>query len=350
MLVSLIVMRCLLSRLSLVSVVLLVTSCGGNGSAPTTPTTPPPPTYSVTATVFYDEDGNGRLDGQERVRVPGVEVVIGSASAKSAPATGQAIVSGIPEGPAAVGVRIETVPAYFQPRQVPSIQVPGPTEVQIPLTLPIGNNHANLYLGYGDSITKGDGSSDGQGYVLKLRQLLVGQVGRADVRAWGREADTSEESGEVAIVRKTLSWYDPAYTLILLGTNDWHGCKSLPPSQCYTIESLRTIVETVKEWQSLPVIGTIPPANPAIAPRSRNEWIDTMNALIKAMAHQENVAVADLNAEFKAAGSLPPLFDDDVHPNDAGYQVMAQGWTKGITGARSATASSRQRFGFSFGR
>jgi len=40
----------------------------------------------------------------------------------------------------------------------------------------------------------------------------------------------------VAVVRKTLGWYDPAYTLILLGTNDWHTCKSLPPSQCYTIE------------------------------------------------------------------------------------------------------------------
>ena len=75
-----------------------------------------------------------------------------------------------------------------------------------------------------------------------------------------------------------------------------------------------------------------------------------MNELIKALARQQNVAVADLNAEFKAAGNLPSLFDDDVHPNDAGYQVLAQGWMKGITGARSATASSRRRFGFSLGR
>ena len=115
-------------------------------------------------------------------------------------------------------------------------------------------------------------------------------------------------------MRKTLGWYDPAYTLILLGTNDWHTCKNLPPSQCYTIDSLRNIVETVKDWQSLPVLGTLPPANPAIAPRSRNEWNDTMNALIKPLARQQNVAVADLNAEFVAAGNLPSLFDDDVHP------------------------------------
>jgi lysophospholipase L1-like esterase len=339
-----------LRRLSLVTAVVLTSSCGG--SSPTTPTTttPPPPTYSVTATVFYDENENGRLDANEHVRLPGVEVVIGSASARSAPATGQAVVSGIPEGPAAVGLRIETVPAYFQPKQVPSIQVPGTTQVEIPLTLPIGTNHPNLYLGYGDSITKGDGSSDGKGYTLKLQTLLVGQLARADVRAWGREADTSEDSGETVVVRNTLRWYDPAYTLILLGTNDWHTCKSLQPSQCYTIDSLRNIVEIVREWQSLPVLGTILPANPAIAPRQRNEWIDAMNPLIKALARQENVAVADLNAEFVAAGNLPSLFDDDVHPNDAGYQVLAQGWMKGITAGRSTTASSRRRFGFSLGR
>ncbi len=350
MLVSVTVMRRFLLWLSLASLSLLVTSCGGSGSPPTGPTTTPPPGHSVTATVFYDEDGNGQLGTQERVRVPGVEVVIGSASARTVAVTGQAVVSGISEGLAAVGVRIETVPAYFQPRAVPSIQVPGTAEVSIPLTLPIGNNHANRYLGYGDSITKGENSSDGKGYEAKLQVLLVGQLGRAEVHNWGRDADTSQESGEVAVVRKTLRWYDPAYTLILLGTNDWHGCKSLPPSQCFTIESLRTIVETVKDWQSLPVLGTLPPVNPAIAPASRNTWTDTMNELIKQLAREQNVAVADLNAEFKAAGNLPSLFDDDVHPNDAGYQVLAQGWMKGVTAARSVTASSRRRFGFSIER
>jgi hypothetical protein len=37
-----------------------------------------------------------------------------------------------------------------------------------------------------------------------------------------------------------------------------------------------------------------------------------------------------------------------VHPNDAGYQVLAQGWFKAITRARSAAASSSPRFGFPF--
>jgi lysophospholipase L1-like esterase len=327
---------------------LFLASCGGSGGPPTIPTTPPPPTYTVTATVFYDENENGRLDAQEHVRVPGVEVSIGAASAVSASATGQAVVSGISEGPAAVGVRLATVPAYYRVTQVPSIQVPGPAAVQIPLTLEIGNNHANLYLGIGDSITSGDGSGDGQGYRGKLQALLVGQLGRADVRTWGREGTNSAEGASVT--RKTLRWYDPAYTLILYGTNDWQECKNLPVAECYTIDSLRSMVEDTKGWSSLPVLGTILPANPKVAPASRNQWIDDMNARIKAMAHQEGVAVADLNAAFKAAADLPSLYDDDIHPNDAGYEVLAQGWLKGITGARSTTASSRSRFGFSLGR
>ncbi len=346
MLVCVTDMKRLLPWLSLVTVVLLLSSCGG--SSPTTPTTttPPPPTYSVTATVFYDENENGRLDAQERVRVPGVEVVIGSASAASAPLTGQAIVSGLSEGPAAVGVQIASVPAYFRPKQVPSIQVPGTAQVEIPLTLDIGNNHANLYLGVGDSITSGDGSSDGAGYRNRLQALLHAELGAGDVRTWGRSGTNSAEGASV--MRKTLRWYDPAYTLILYGTNDWQECKNRPVTECYTIDSLRSMVEDTKGWSSLPVLATILPANPKVAPRERNEWIDQMNVQIKAMAAQQQVLVADVNAAFKAnSAGLAPLFSDDVHPNDAGYQVLAQAWFGAITRARSAPASSAHRsFGF----
>jgi lysophospholipase L1-like esterase len=334
--------------LYLLPLTVLLTACGGSGGPPTMPTTPPPPTYTVTATVFYDENENGRLDAQERVRVPGVQVAIGSASATSAALTGQAVVSGIAEGPAAVGVNIGTVPAYFHVKQVPSIQVPGPAAVEIPLSLEIGNNHPNLYLGVGDSITKGEGSSDSQGYKDKLQTLLHGQLGPADVRTWGRDGTNSAEGASVMM--KTLRWYDPAYTLILYGTNDWQECKDPDPRLCYTLDKLRSMVEDVKGFNSLPVLATILPANPKIAPRERNEWIDKTNAQIKAMAHQEGVAVADANAEFKAAADLSSLYSDDIHPNDAGYDALAQAWLKGIVGARSTTASSRSRFGFSLGR
>ena len=335
-------------RLAALTCSLAGAACGGGGSTPAGPSEPPVPTYSVTATVFYDQNGNGQLDGNEAVRVPGVEVVIGTGTGTSAPGTGQAVVTGIREGAQTVAVRTESLPPYFQAAAAPaSIQVPGPTEVRIPLTLPIGDNHPNLYLGLGDSITFGDGSSDGLGYVLKLQNLLGPHFGRAEVRAIGRQGDSSAETAEVT--RRTLRDHDPAYTLILLGTNDWQDqtCQKQAPAACYTIDALRSIVEDVKDWDSLPVLATIIPANPAMAPAGRNAWYDDMNVRIKALAQEQKVALADLNADFKAAGSLPALFADDVHPNDAGYQVMAQGWWKAITRARSAAASSSPRFGFS---
>jgi lysophospholipase L1-like esterase len=324
-------------------------ACGG-GSTSSGPTTPTVPTYSVTATVFYDQNGNGQLDASEATRVPGVQVVIGTGTGTSAAGTGQAVVTGIQEGTLTAAVRTESVPAYFQPPSPFPIQVPATADIRIPLTLPIGNNYPNLYLGYGDSITYGDGSSDKQGYVLKLQNLLGGHLGRAEVKAWGRPGTNSAEGATRTKV--TMRWYNPAYLLILYGTNDWQDqtCQNQGPAACFTIDSLRSMIEDAKDYETLPVLATIIPGNPARVPAGRNAWNDDMNARIKALAGQQNVTLADLNAEFKAAGNLSALFADDVHPNDAGYQVMAQGWFKAITRSRSAAASSSPRFGFAFGR
>jgi lysophospholipase L1-like esterase len=326
---------------------LLLASCGGGSSSgPSGPSGTPVPTYSLTATVFYDENGNGLLDPQEGVRVPGVEVVVGTGAGTSASGTGVATVTGIQAGALTAAVRTESLPTYFQPSAGIPVQVPGSAPVQIPLTLPIGGNNTNLYLGMGDSITNGDGSSDGEGYRLKLQALLGPYFGRAEVRTFGREGDSSAETAEVT--RKTLGWFDPAYTLVLLGTNDWQDqvCQTQGPDACFTIDSLASIVEDIKDWESLPVLGTIPPVNPSLAPAGRNEWIDQMNVRIKALAQQQQALLADVNAEFKAAGSLPGLFADDVHPNDAGYDVLARAWFKAITRSRSAATSASHRFGF----
>jgi lysophospholipase L1-like esterase len=326
---------------------LAAAACGG-GSTSSGPSDPSVPTYSVAVTVFYDQNENGQLDAGEAARVPGVEVVIGTGSGTSASGTGLASVTGVREGALSVGVRPESLPAYYQAPSPAPIQVPGATEARIGLTLPIGDNNPHRYLGVGDSITAGDGSSDGQGYRAKLENLLGPYFARAEVQTRGRQGDSSAETAEV--MRRTLRDHNPAYTLVLLGTNDWHDqtCQLGGPAECFTIESLRKIVDDIRIWRSLPVLGTITPVNPLYSTPARDAFYDQTNVLIKALAREENVALADLNADFKAAGSLGALFTDDVHPNDAGYQVLAQGWFKAITRARSAAASSSPRFGFRF--
>ena len=75
-----------------------------------------------------------------------------------------------------------------------------------------------------------------------------------------------------------------------------------------------------------------------------------MNGAIQALGREQGVPVADINAAFRAQGSLPALFVDDVHPNDAGYDVIAEAWFDAITRSRSASSSKRGRFDFSIGR
>ena len=86
-----------LGRLGALASGLFAVACGGGGT-PSGPSEPPVPTYSVTATVFYDQNGNGQLDSSENTRVPGVEVVVGTGTGTSAPGTGIASVTGIREG------------------------------------------------------------------------------------------------------------------------------------------------------------------------------------------------------------------------------------------------------------
>ena len=53
------------------------------------------------------------------------------------------------------------------------------------------------------------------------------------------------------------------------------------------------------------------------------------------MAAAEGAFVVDLNQAFKNQPSLPALFDDHVHPNAAGYEVIAQGFFEAIAHGRS---------------
>jgi lysophospholipase L1-like esterase len=324
-------------------------ACGGGSHSPTTPTATPTPGYSVNVTVFYDENGNGQLNPGEAARVPDVDVVIGSGTGKTARNTGVAVVTGVHEGAQTVNLRTESLPTYYQPGPPIPVQVPGTADVNYPVTLPIGQNNASVYLGYGDSITSGDGSSDGKGYAPRLQGLLGPYFGRAEVETWGRQGTMSREGA--TRTRTTLGWFHPAYLLIHYGTNDWNdqACQNQGTAACFTIDSLRQMVEDAKSVDTLPVLATLIPVNPAIAPAGRNTWTDDMNVLIKALAREQGVMLADLNAAFKAQPSLPPLYVDHVHPNDAGYDVMAQGWFAAITQARSAAAAASHgpRFGFS---
>jgi lysophospholipase L1-like esterase len=317
---------------------LCVTACGGGS-----PSAPPPPTstFDLVAIVFYDENGNGLRDTGEIVHLPDVELQVGSRSGRSDQA-GRTVITGVPAGQPTVGVRAPTLPPFFTgpgsgiPATVPQ---PAGADVMVPLTLPIGSNVPNTYMGFGDSITAGEGSSDDEGYRDRLRSKLVQRLGRATVLNEGIPG-TRTPAG-VQRIDQSLQARRPAYTLILYGTNDWNvnECKTAFP--CFTIDNLRQMVRAARFFRSLPLLATIPPCNVGQDDRAtpeRQDWIHRMDELIRVAAREEGAVLVDIEAAMLRQPSLAALFVDHIHPNDAGYEVIATEFFNAIT--RPATTGA----------
>lgn len=317
---------------------LFVAACGGGG-----PTGPDPaaPRHPVALTVFYDENGDGIAEATENARVPDVAVEIAGQSGTSAKVTGETTVPNVPGGRHTIGLRPGTVPPYYRlSGAAPAVDVPQGAPGTVALTLPIGGNRANRYLAFGDSITEGLGSRDLDGYRGPLQDALQRHFGRGVVEADGLGGSKSDDGAER--IYGVVSRVRPAYTVILYGTNDWKRCEQRVP--CYTVDALRSMIGAAKALQSLPVIGTIPPVNPNENLPERNDWIERMNVAVKAMAQQEGVPVADVHGGFTRAGGtggeLAALFVDTVHPNDRGYQIIADAFFRAIAAPPASAGSS----------
>ncbi len=328
-----------------------LTACGrGSPSGPNGVPTPVP-TSPVSGFVFYDENGNGVLDPTETVRLPAVTVAIGSGTAQTT-AGGRFVVEA-PNGPQSASLQPASLPAYFKAGAAVSVGVPqAGGDLAIPATLTLGpREQPNVYLAFGDSITWGDGSSNLGGYRDPLVAQLQNYWGKADIYNDGVPG-TKSNRGESRI-GSSLAVNRPAYVLILYGTNDYNDadCRNAPP--CYTVDALRSMVLQARDAGAFPVLGTIPPVNPAWVDKgadARNDWVKQMNVFVQAMATQQQVPVADVYGDLIKQTNLPSLYNDMLHPNDDGYRLLAQSFFNAITRPLGATTSSHRSRSFSFRR
>jgi len=326
--------------------------CGGGGPTGPSATPTPVPGSPVNGFVFYDENGNGTLDPSEVVRLPSSGVMVGGVSAATATG-GRFSIASVPNGPQSAEARTGALPSYFTQGASVSITVPTAGDVAVPAVLTLGGRATpNVYLAFGDSITSGDGSSTGDGYTHHLEEDLRAFWGKASV--WNDGAPGTKSDKGAGRLGNSLNRARPAYVLILYGTNDWNDGECRDSNfPCYTIDSLRSMVDRTRGFGAFPILGTIPPVNPDWVdrfPTQRNDWVKRMNDEIRAMAQQENVVVADIYAAFMKQPSLPPLFSDSIHPNDAGYQLIKGAFFSVITNPISApAASSRTLFSWPFG-
>jgi len=335
----------LMSTKELAPILLAAAAAACGGGSPTDPggSPTPVPGSPVSGFVYYDENANGTVDPTETVRLPSVGVSVGGVTASTA-AGGRFSLPSVPNGSQAAQARPDTLPAYFTPGAALSITVPPSGEVAVPAVLALGSRaKANTYLAFGDSITWGQGSSDGSGYADVLQADLRAFWGKATVIQDG-EPGTKSNKGESRL-GASLNTRRPAYLLILYGTNDWNEPECREEFPCFTITALRSMVLQARDAGAFPVVGTIPPVNPSYTdrnPEERNDWVKRMNELVRAMAKEERAAVAEVHGNFLKQSSLPSLFADYLHPNDAGFRVIASSFFAAITTPLSASGSARR--------
>jgi lysophospholipase L1-like esterase len=210
------------------------------------------------------------------------------------------------------------------------------------VTADVGAIVPDTYMAFGDSLTNGDGSSDEGGYRTRLESKLQSRFGHAVVLNEGESG-----SGSVAGAQRiagALAQRRPAFTLILYGTNDWSDEQGW--DRTMTLRSLRRMLRAAVAAHSRPLLATLPPTNVGQDPQAsvaRNRWVRRTDAAIRALAADERVALVDLYPAFERAGHPEKLFSDGLHPNDAGYEVVAEAFFEAIVASQGTTPSRAAR-------
>lgn len=180
-----------------------------------------------------------------------------------------------------------------------------------------------VIVAIGDSITYGQDSTMG-GYPAMLQaQLLYDGYDAVVINAGipGERAHATEDR-----FLETIAGAD--IVLIMIGTNDIvNPMACAEPFNCRTIEHIEALLDYALISQVVPVISTVPPANPDSLYSWANSYIQGLNAQIYAVAVERQVYLVDnYNAVMTYGGSY--LFSDSLHFTDQGYEILAQQWYK----------------------
>jgi lysophospholipase L1-like esterase len=191
-------------------------------------------------------------------------------------------------------------------------------------------------LPFGDSITWGYPSSDGGGYRCELQNYLTTQESTLEMVGSGSAGPCTQNKNEghsgwtiaqlSSISNCTITGYRPNVVLLDIGTNDLNNGGS--------------VASAVSEIQNL--INKIFADRPSVTVLV-GALIPTTNSTVASKMRSFNLEVSAWVADQKSAGKHIRWVDmgmvkttdlqDGLHPNDAGYQKMAFGWTAGIDAA-----------------
>ncbi|MGW2386016.1 ricin-type beta-trefoil lectin domain protein [Streptomyces sp. NPDC001658] len=188
----------------------------------------------------------------------------------------------------------------------------------------------------GDSITWGVGSSTGNGYRAPLWNRLAADGHPLDFVGTVRGGSMSDPDNEghsgyridqiATLADASLTRYRPNVVTLHIGTNDLQGASEVDSA----IARLRSLVNQIT--------ADVPDATVLVASlvvstsSSEERWRGTYNQAVRqivsdAQATGKRVAFVDMSSLTTA---------DPLHPNDSGYQKMADAFHRGVQAADSA--------------
>jgi acyl-CoA thioesterase-1 len=169
-------------------------------------------------------------------------------------------------------------------------------------------------LAFGDSLTFGIGASSGNGYVPVLERRIG-----VDIFNSGIPGNTTSDA--LARLNASVLSRDPRVVIVLLGGNDL--LQNVPVQT--RIDNITQIVERIRADGSKVILvgvgsGVLDPFNgalPDLASRTGSTYVpDVMNGII----------------------GNPALLFDQIHPNDAGYAIIADRIEPALRSALAAPA------------
>ena len=160
----------------------------------------------------------------------------------------------------------------------------------------------------GDSITYGFPYMPDRSWVA-----LTGAVLGIALLNKGSNGDTT--AGMRARFKQDVIAHSPAHVIILGGTND--ACARVAPE--VVADQVKQMVELARQYQISPLIGLPVPCNYP----PDEAWLDLYRQDMRDYAVDSKLTVIDFYAAFKAVPDWRGLYADVLHPNEAGYRVMA---------------------------
>ena len=191
----------------------------------------------------------------------------------------------------------------------------------------------------GDSITWGVGSSTGNGYRGPLWNKLAADGHPLDFVGTGRGGSMSDPDNEghsgyridqiAALADASLTRYRPNVVTLEIGTNDLNGSYQVSTAT----DRLKSLVDQIT--------ADVPDATVLVA-----SLVVSTSGTEEQYRAAYNQAIPQIVSEAQAAGKHVGYVDmsslttadlaDALHPNDAGYQKMADAFHRGIQAADSA--------------